>query len=49
MSNFAYITPDFEISRAQAIQAFGARCDITPEFESYFIKNQLEIILVLYI
>ena len=38
MSNFAYITPDFEISRAQAIQAFGARCDITPELNPILLK-----------
>ena len=38
MSNFAYITPDFEISRAQAIQAFGARCDITPDLNPILLK-----------
>ena len=38
MSNFAYSTPDFEISRAQAIQAFGARCDITPELNPILLK-----------
>ena len=38
MSNFAYTTPDFEISRAQAIQAFGARCDITPELNPILLK-----------
>ena len=38
MSNFAYITPDFEISRAQAIQAFGARCKITPDLNPILLK-----------
>ena len=38
MSNFAYITPDFEISRAQAIQAFGARCNITPDLNHILLK-----------
>jgi len=38
MSNFGYITPNFEISRAQAIQAFGARCDITPDLNPILLK-----------
>ena len=38
MSNFAYITPNFEISRAQAIQAFGARCNITPNLNPILLK-----------
>lgn len=38
MSNFAYVTPEFEISRAQAIQAIGARCDITPELNPILLK-----------
>ena len=38
MSNFAYTTPDFEISRAQAIQAYGARCDITPDLNPILLK-----------
>jgi adenosylcobyric acid synthase len=38
MSNFAYITPEFEISRAQAIQAFAARCDITPDLNPILLK-----------
>ena len=38
MSNFAYIPPDFEISRAQAIQAFGARCNITPDLNPILLK-----------
>ena len=38
MSNFAYITPDFEISRAQAIQAFGARCNISPDLNPILLK-----------
>jgi adenosylcobyric acid synthase len=38
MSNFAYITPTFEISRAQAIQAIGARCEITPNLNPILLK-----------
>ncbi|MCV0392955.1 MAG: cobyric acid synthase [Nitrosopumilus sp.] len=38
MSNFAYLTPDFEISRAQAIQAIGARCKITPDLNPILLK-----------
>ena len=38
MSNFAYVTPNFEISRAQAIQAIGARCDITPDLNPILLK-----------
>ena len=38
MSNFAYVTPDFEISRAQAIQAMGARCEITPDLNPILLK-----------
>ncbi len=38
MSNFAYITPEFEISRAQAIQAIGARCDIIPDLNPILLK-----------
>jgi len=38
MSNFAYITPEFEISRAQAIQAVGARCDITSDLNPILLK-----------
>lgn len=38
MSNFAYITPEFEISRAQAIQAIGARCDITSDLNPLLLK-----------
>ena len=38
MSNFGYITPNFEISRAQAIQAIGARCDITPDLNPILLK-----------
>ena len=38
MSNFGYITPDFEISRAQVIQAFGARCNITPDLNPILLK-----------
>ena len=38
MSNFAYTAPNFEISRAQAIQAFGARCNITPDLNPILLK-----------
>jgi adenosylcobyric acid synthase len=38
MSNFAYVTPEFEISRAQAIQAIGARCKITPDLNPILLK-----------
>ncbi|MFB5621181.1 MAG: cobyric acid synthase [Nitrosopumilus sp.] len=38
MSNFAYITPEFEISRAQAIQAIGARCKITSDLNPILLK-----------
>jgi len=38
MSNFAYIVPEFEISRAQAIQAIAARCDITPNLNPILLK-----------
>ena len=38
MSNFSYKTKDFEISRAQAIQAVGARCEITPDLNPIMLK-----------
>ena len=38
MSNFGYVTPNFEISRAQAIQAIGARCDIIPDMNPILLK-----------
>lgn len=38
MSNFAYVTSEFEISRAQAIQAIGARCTITPDLNPILLK-----------
>ncbi len=38
MSNFSYIAPEFEISRAQAIQAIGARCEITPDLNPILLK-----------
>ena len=38
MSNFAYVTPKFEISRAQAIQAVGARCKITSDLNPILLK-----------
>lgn len=38
MSNYAYKTKDFEISRAQAIQAIAARCEITPDLNPILLK-----------
>ena len=38
MSNFAYVEPKFEISRAQAIQAIGSRCKITPDLNPILLK-----------
>lgn len=38
MSNFAYFGKDFEISRAQAIQAIGARCEISPDLNPILLK-----------
>jgi adenosylcobyric acid synthase len=38
MSNFGYVTPDFEISRAQAIQAMAARCQIEPDLNPIMLK-----------
>ncbi len=38
MSNFSYKTTNFEISRAQAIQAIGARCKITPDLNPILLK-----------
>lgn len=38
MSNFAYVTPQFEISRAQTIQAIGARCKITSDLNPILLK-----------
>ena len=38
MSNFGYATPDFEISRAQAIQAIGARCKIESDLNPIMLK-----------
>ncbi len=38
MSNFAYVTPEFEISRAQAIQAIASRCQITPNLNPILLK-----------
>ena len=38
MSNFGYATPNFEISRAQAIQAIAARCQITPDLNPIMLK-----------
>jgi len=38
MSNFAYKTNDFEISRAQAIQGIAARCEITYDLNPILLK-----------
>ena len=38
MSNFAYKAKTFEISRAQAIQAIGARCELTPDLNPIMLK-----------
>ena len=38
MSNFGYVTPDFEISRAQEIQAIAARCKIEPDLNPIMLK-----------
>ena len=38
MSNFVYKGKNFEISRAQAIQAIGARCEISPDLNPILLK-----------
>ena len=38
MSNFSYKEKNFEISRAQAIQAIAARCKITPDLNPILLK-----------
>ena len=38
MSNYSYSGKNFEISRAQAIQAIAARCEITPDLNPIFLK-----------
>ena len=38
MSNFSYRGKDFEISRAQAVQAVGARTEITPDMNPILLK-----------
>ena len=38
MSNYSYKGTNFEISRAQAIQAIGARCKITPDLNPILLK-----------
>jgi adenosylcobyric acid synthase len=38
MSNFGYATLNFEISRAQAIQAIAARCQIEPDLNPIMLK-----------
>jgi len=38
MSNFGYATPNFEISRAQVIQAIAARCKIESDLNPIMLK-----------
>ena len=38
MSNFSYKGNGFEISRAQAIQAMAARCEIMPDLNPILLK-----------
>lgn len=38
MSNYSFKTKDFEISRAQAIQAIAARCEITHDLNPILLK-----------
>ena len=38
MSNFSYVGENFEVSRAQAIQAIAARCEITPDLNPILLK-----------
>lgn len=38
MSNFGYATPNFEISRAQAVQAIAAKCPIEPDLNPIMLK-----------
>jgi len=38
MSNFSYVGKNFEISRAQALQAIAARCEITPDLNPILLK-----------
>lgn len=40
MSNFSYVGNNFEISRAQALQALAARCDISPDLNPILLKPQ---------
>ena len=40
MSNFSYIGENFEISRAQALQALAARCEISPDLNPILLKPQ---------
>jgi adenosylcobyric acid synthase len=38
MSNYSYKGKDFEISRAQAMQAIAARTEITPHLNPILLK-----------
>ena len=40
MSNFSYVGKNFEISRAQALQALAARCEISPDLNPILLKPQ---------
>ncbi len=49
MSNFAYDASGFEISRAQAIQAIGARCSITPDLNPILLKPLGDYVSMVYL
>ncbi len=49
MSNFAYETQEFQISRAQAIQAIAARCKITPDLNPILLKPEGNYISTVYL
>ena len=49
MSNFAYRGKNFEISRAQAIQALGARTEILPEMNPILLKPRGNYISMIYL
>jgi len=38
MSNYAYKGKDFEISRAQAVQALASRIEISPDLNPILLK-----------
>lgn len=49
MSNFAFYGENFEISRAQAIQAIGARAEIVPEMNPILLKPRGNYYSVVYL